>query len=360
MERFSSEVVAATAVQLNQRIRLQADRHYDFVFENDLPGRAALAVAWHDRAQLTLYVVTDDTTDRNVLALQSGISSVRNAPSIQLISTTEANHFAKTSASIVWAVTDGRTNATTRAALGQRSTADTCLPYAAPLNSFGKRHPNPLDTTHELILRDIICEHAKFLNFYGDRFNPQDLYERSKYPAWFTPPPGFTAAIPAVTCSTIAPDGNVLDSEKFTGTLQLAADHIQTGHRVQVELGSLLESLEGAAHDITVELDNAYDNPSGAGTLVIEVHYNHELYDSFDIATAPTQLNVPVMAIRPGAGLAISIVALRDQPKPSWAQASRTVVGLNVHPPGTHPKPSMKARTKSWWKRATQRLQRSN
>lgn len=360
MESFSPDIVADTAAQLKQRIPLQPDGHYDFVFENDLPGRAALAVVWHARAQLTLYLVTDDPTDHNVLALQSGVLSVRNAPSIHLLSTTEVAHLATTSERMVWAVTDDRTSAATATALTQRSGAETCMPFATPFSTLGDWHPNQAVTVHELILRDIIREHARFLNFYGDRHNPQDLYERAKYPAWFTPPPKFTAAIPSVTYSTIAPDGSVLHSEKFTGVLQLASDHIQTGHRVQVELGSLLESLEDAAHDVTVQLGNDYDNPSGSGTLVIEVHYNDELYGSFDIATTAPALQVPIRAIRAGTGLTISIVALRDQPKQSWSQASNTAIRLTVHPPGTHPKPSMTSRATSWWKRMTQRRQRGN
>lgn len=355
---FKTNSVSDVATQLKERLPLPTERQYDLILENDLTGRAALAMLWPNREQLAIHLVTDDPKDRNAHALQSALATVRNPPTVQILSAEAAAEVAWTSQRLVWAVASDRTNASVQTTLRQRDAATTYLPYANPLAAFEGQHPDQTDPAHELLLRDVIREHTAFLNFFGDRFNPKDLYERSKYPRWFTPPPGFSAAIPPLAYTTTARNGTVVDSEDFVGTLQLDSQHLLTDHRAQVEFAPIIEAVESGSCDATLHLSNDYTNPNGTGALSLEIHHNGILYAQFDVATNAPKLQVPLRAISSGDTLTLSVVAHRDNPKSSWAIASRTDIQLAVHPSGTHPAPPLLTRTKSWLRRIRRRLQK--
>jgi len=348
---LSATSVSDVVAQLKHRLPPPTDQRYDVVLENDLAGRAALAMLWNHRERLNIYLMTADPIDRNVESLCSALSTVRNPPAVRIVSPNTAREFTDTFKPLVWTVLPDRTDAGLQTMLRQRENQNTHIVYAEPLGAFQNRQPDQTNPAHELILRDIIHQHAGFLNFFGDRFNPQDLYERAKYPRWFRPPLDFSAAIPSVVSSTIGPDGSIVDTEDFTGTLQLAASHVQTGYRVEVQLAPVLESLEDPSYDIVAHLRNDYVNPNAAGALMIEIENDYGIAETFDIATAPAQLQIPMRAIRPGATLTIAVVAQRDNPRPSWSVASRTDIELEIHPAGTLPAPSMKTRVKSWLRR---------
>ena|GEM_PF-1746353 len=348
---MSATSVSDVVAQLKHRLPPPTDQRYDVVLENDLAGRAALAMLWNHRDRLNIYLMTTDPTDRNVVSVQSALATVRNPPVVRIVSAQAAREVSDTSKPLVWAVLPDRTDAVLQTLLQQRESQSTHIVYAEPLVAFQDRQPDQTDPAHELILRDVIYQHAGFLNFFGDRLNPQDLYERAKYPRWFRPPLDFSAAIPSVVSSTIAPDGSLVDTDTFTGTLQLAAPHVQTGYRVEVHFASVLESLEDPSYDIVAHLRNDYVNPNAAGALTIEIEHDHGINETFDIATAPAQLQLPMRAVRPGATLTIAVVAQRDNPRPSWSVASRTAIELEIHPAGTLPAPSLKTRAKSWLRR---------
>lgn len=350
-ETLNTKSVSNAATELLQRLPLENHQQYDFVFENDLAGRAALAVLWRHRQQLELSLVTDEPADRSILALQSAILAVRNPPRIRLVSAAEAIELARTSTRLVWALLHHRTSPAVYAALNRRN-KDTFVPYAVPLAALGDQHPDQTDTAHELLLRDTIRECAGFLNFFGDRYNPFNLYERSQFPRWFTPPPEFNPVLPPLGYATIAPDGTRLDGGEFTGSLQLATQHVRTDHRIQIDLGPMLECCDIGSYDATVQLNNEYSDPAGSGVLAIEVHHNYKRYARWDVATTPAQLQLPIRAVRSGDTLLVAVTALRDNPKPSWSQASRTNINLHIHPRGTHRVPNIVTRAKSWLHRA--------
>lgn len=340
--------------QLKQRLSISTRQQYDFVLENDLAGRAALSILWSNRDQLNIYLVTEDPQERNVAALCSGLATVRTPPEVEMVSPAAAEELTATDRLLIWAVTAERTSVEVQQILQHRAPHTTYVPYAQPLESLSGRHPDQTEPSHELILRDIIHRHARFLNFYGDRFNSRDLYERTKYPRWFTAPQGFTAAIPPITQVTVAADGTTTQREEYTGLLQLAPDDVRTNHRVTVDLTPILRSVEDPSFDLTLHLQNDYMNPQAAGALAIEVHDDNGLFQRFDIATSPTSLDLPLSAVRPANALSVSVVSLKDNPRNSWSVASRTSVTLTIHPPGTHPTPRLVTRAKSWLHRRIQ------
>lgn len=324
------------------------------MLENDLAGRAALSILWSNRDQLHIYLVTEDPLDRNVAALRSGLATVRTPPEVEMISPAAAEELAASDRLLIWAVTAERTSAEIQQILQHRAPHTTYVPYAQPLESLSGRHPDQTEPAHEVILRDIIHRHARFLNFYGDRFNPRDLYERTKYPRWFTAPQEFRAAIPPLTRTTAAADGTITQREEFTGLLQLAPEDVRTNHRVTVDLTPILSSVEDPSFDLTLHLQNDYMNPQAAGALAIEVHDDNGLFQRFDIATSPTSLDLPLREVRPTSFLRVSVGSLKDNPRNSWSVASRTSVALTIHPPGTHPAPRLVTRAKSWLYRRIQ------
>jgi hypothetical protein len=346
--------VSDTVTQLKQRLTISPGQRYDFVLENDLAGRAALSILWSNRDQLNIYLVAEDPQDRNVAALRSGLTTVRTPPEVEMISPAAAEELAASDRPLIWAVTAERTPVEVQQILQHRAPHTTYVPYAQPLDSLSGRHPDQTEPSHELILRDIIHRHARFLNFYGDRCNPRDLYERTKYPRWFTAPQEFTAAIPPITQVTAAADGTITQREEFTGLLQLAPDEVRTNHCVTVDLTPILSSIEEPSFDLTLHLQNDYMNPQAAGALAIEVHDASGLLRRFDIATSPTSLDLPLSAVRPANALSVSVVSLKDNPRNSWSVASRTSVTLTIHPPGTHPTPRLVTRAKSWLHRRIQ------
>src|SRR5699024_622120 len=104
----------------------------------------------------------------------------------QIISRREATAIAQGTGNLVWAVDKSRTPAAAVEILSKRDTETTWLPFFEPYEALEIKHAK--HTPHELALLDIIREHARFLNFFGDRFNSKDLYQRAKYPSWFNPP----------------------------------------------------------------------------------------------------------------------------------------------------------------------------
>ena len=346
--------VSETVTQLKQRLSIASGQRYDFVLENDLAGRAALSILWSKRDQLHIYLVTEDPLDRNVAALRTGLTTVRTPPKVEVISPMAAEELAASDKPLIWTLTTEQTSAQIQEILQHRAPCTTYVPYAQPLEFLSGRHPDQTDPAHELILRDIIHRHARFLNFYGDRFNPRDLYERTKYPRWFTAPQEFRAAIPPLTQITAAADGTITQREEFAGLLQLAPDDVRTDHRVTVDLTPILSSVEDPSFDLTLRLQNDYLNPQAAGTLAIEVHDDNGLFQRVDIATSPTSLDLPLSDVRPTNTLSVSVVSLKDNPRNSWSVASRTSVALTIHPPGTHPTPRLVTRAKSWLHRRIQ------
>lgn len=346
-----------TAAQLKQRLPNQLEHRYNFVLENDLAGRAALSILWPHRGQLNIHLVTQNPDEHSISAMRSAFTSVRTPPTVDVVVPTAVRELVSTQQPLIWAVTSERSDATVRALLAQRAPGLTHFVYSEPLDALSGQHPDQTDPSHEIVLRDIMHQHARFLNFFGDRLDPRDLYERSKYPDWFTPPPNFTAPIPPITSSIIDADGSIEHQDEFGGVLQLAPEQVKTNHRTTVSFQPVLNSMEAASFDLSLQVHNAYDNPRGAGALAIEICDHHGLYGQFDIATSPSNLVIPFRAVDSGNDLTVSVVSLRDNPRDSWSAASRTNVALTVLPVGTHPIPSLGARTRSWLQRTFQRRQ---
>lgn len=340
------------AAQLTDRLPRNIAPYTDVVLENDLAGRAILAMLWQQREHLRIHLLSPNPAPNHILAFQAGIAAARNAPSIQRVSNDQLESIAADSPHLIWALTTDRTSITGRRTLQSRDQSATYTPYFEGLRELDGQVPNQQNPAHELYLRDVIGNHVRFLNFFGDRFNPLDLYQRSRYPSWFRSSQEFNSAFPPLQHITTDSAASVLDTKEFSGTIQLSPSHVRKNHRAQVDFSPVLASLEDSACDITLELNNDYIQPSATGALAIEVHLNQKLQARFDIASTAAHLKLPLRSIKHNSNLKVSVRALRDNPKVSWSNASQTFVKLQIHPMNTHPAISMSSRVKLWLKRS--------
>ncbi|NWN89385.1 MAG: hypothetical protein HLX51_12765 [Micrococcaceae bacterium] len=351
------DVAAAMVEELRSRMPNPPPQQCAIVVENDLVGRAVLALLWEHRSHLTIYLLTHSPAAGHELALQSGIASVRNAPDVHLLAAYELPQVLDSDGALIWAVEAARTDESVQNILVRRNVAQTWMPLAAPFDALTQRYPVQTAPSHELILRDIIRDHARFLNFFGDRLNPKDLYERSKYPAWIAPPQDFMAAVPPMQRVTTDADGNTLATTTFDGALRLHAEHMLQDHRTWIELDPILQVLDEARYDIMVTVSSAYENPNAKGALAVQIHRGETLMASIDIATSPAEVQVPIRAVPHSARLRISVVALKDNPRTSWSKASHTELRVAIHPEGTYAAPRGTGKAKAWLKRFTSRRQ---
>src|SRR5690625_8021205 len=56
MDQTEPANAAALTAELKKRMPIARTPHYDVVFENDLPGRVALAILWRHRQHLTMQI----------------------------------------------------------------------------------------------------------------------------------------------------------------------------------------------------------------------------------------------------------------------------------------------------------------
>src|SRR5690625_7679169 len=70
---------AALTAELKKRMPIARTRHYDVVFENDLPGRVALGLLWRHRQHLTRPLISDDPSDQPHQAMTYVLGTVRHA-----------------------------------------------------------------------------------------------------------------------------------------------------------------------------------------------------------------------------------------------------------------------------------------
>lgn len=342
MSTIGPERAAKLTAELQSRLPLEQTQHYDLVIENDLAGRAVLAVLWQHRSQLTVHIVTEEPAAQHVVALASGLQTVRNAPESFVISPDDAHRIAASSERLIWGVDIDRTDEHTQITLDQRAPEETLRPLFTGFDTFQDRRPDQTQPADELILRDVIRDHARFLNFFGDRFNPQDLYERSKYPHWITQPEGFDAALPQVWTRSIDPDGAVVDRSEFTGTLQLGDTEMKKDSRLDVDFTPLGE-IFNTTSDLTIALEHKLCSHRG---LQVQVHRDHKLVHAIEMAPGGSFPDIRLSAVRPDSSLSVSVLATQDHP---LASTSCTLqLQLMVLPAGTHPVPSMLARIKAW------------
>lgn len=236
-----------------------------------------------------------------------------------------------------------------RDTLAQRPLQKTSTPLFTGFESLDGARPNQTQPAHELLLRDVIQTQARFLNFFGDRFNSQDLYQRSKYPSWLTPPEGFNAAVPQLWAHLADADGTVLWHREFSGTLQSKVAETQVGHRLNLELTALSEVFNTPV-DLTFSLGSQRPIRNG---LQFQIHRNNQLVQAHNLEPGKTSWRFEVSALQPGEALAVCVVVMHDAPAApaGYALTLQTV----VHPPGTHPAPSVLSRLKAWLRRATMR-----
>src|SRR5699024_10210267 len=74
------------AAQLTDRLPRNIAPYTDVVLENDLAGRAILAMLWQQREHLRIHLLSPNPAPNHILAFQAGIAAARNAPSIQRVS----------------------------------------------------------------------------------------------------------------------------------------------------------------------------------------------------------------------------------------------------------------------------------
>ena len=215
MSTTGHDRAANLTAELQNKTPLDQALHYNLVMENDLTGRAVLAVLWAHRSQLTVHIVTEEPTASYVRALKTALETVRNAPGVHLIDHSRAHQLAAASSPLIWAVDRERTEQHTRATLEERFPDATLTPLFTGFDALDDNLPDQRHPLHELVLRDAIDNHARFLNFFGDRFNPLDLYERSKYPQWLTPPEDFDAALPQLWCRLVESDGSLISRRQL-------------------------------------------------------------------------------------------------------------------------------------------------
>lgn len=354
MATIGSETAAKMTAALQRKIPIDQTQHYDLVIENDLAGRAVLAVLWTHRAKLAVHIISHDPGAKHVTSLTTALQSVRDAPEVVVISPDDAHQLATSSERLIWAVDAQRTSERVKTILQDRVSDLTLTPLLIGFEVLNGCRPDQMQPGHELILRDVICEHARFLNFFGDRFNPQDLYERSKYPDWFTPPHGFDAALPQLWSQLMGADGTVLHRGKFSGTLHFEANEMLKGNRLVVELGSLGEIFQ-AGSELTVSLDTRLCVHGG---LQLQEHCDQKRIQAINIVPGQSLPEIRFSAVRPGRSLSVSVIATQDHPV---SQESCAIpLQLAVHPPGTHPTPNLRARFKAWFTGSVIRRQRGN
>ncbi len=343
MGAIEADTAGTFTAELQGKMPLDKTAHYDLVLENDLAGRAALAILWTRRTQLTIHVITDEPTPQHVLAFKSALESVRNAPSVQLIDPHRAVQLAVTSEHLIWAVEADRTENHRHVTLSERLPEHTLTPFLTGFDALDDLHPDQRRPFHEFVLREVIQEHARFLNFFGDRFNPQDLYERFKYPEWFTPAEGFSAALPQLWCHTVDADGTELARQPFSGTLQYEPQKTAASTWVRVDFGPVLTMLDAGA-DLTLSLStSAAASPEG---MRIQVLRDHTIeYDSKNV-TGRLPRDLRLRDIQPDSTLT---VALSPDQEHSESEPGAIHIRLTVHPHGTHPAPSIFSRLRTWF-----------
>ena len=336
------ERAANLTAELHRKLSLDQALHYDLVIENDLTGRAVLAVLWAHRSLLTVHIATDEPTASAVQALKAALETVRNAPAVQLITPHRAHQLVAGSKPLIWAIDGERTDQDLRTTLQDRDPASTVMPLCAGFEALEGNRPDQRHPLHELVLRDVIHQHARFLNFFGDRFNPLDLYERSKYPQWLTPPKDFDAALPQFWCRLVGPDDSVLNRREFLGTLEFQPDEIRRGNRLEVDF-TALGKMFTTVSDLTISCATSSCDHAG---LQLHVHRNNKLVHASDIAPGQPVLNVPLRGLRARDSVRAAVVVTQEP----LNHPATCVIDLQVgiSPPDTDAKPSELARLRTW------------
>ena len=324
---------AAMARELQARLPSAPTQPFHVVIENDLLGRAALAILWQYRNDMILYLLSDHPPQDHIAALLSGIETVRAAPKIQILSSRAAIALAQGAGNLVWAVDMSRTAAAAVEILSERNAETTWLPFFEAFEAL--EHKYAKHTRHELALRDIICEHARFLNFFGDRFNPKDLYQRAKYPSWFRPPEDVSAAIPTVQ-QTTSVNGHVLDRTEFTGTLQLPADQPLSDCSAVVELGPIFQALETSKYDAVLTVRHFRGDLPVRGACMVQVHRGKDLVASVDVGTDCVEVEVPLPVVTAATELSVSLTAQSEDPSAVGTDTNAAYINLAILPRGTY------------------------
>lgn len=330
------------AFELQGRLPNAPTQPFQVVLENDLLGRAALAMLWQYRNDMIIYLLSDNPHQDQVTALMSGIETVRAAPKTQIISRREATAIAQGTGNLVWAVDKSRTPAAAVEILSKRDTETTWLPFFEPYEALENKHAK--HTPHELALRDIIREHARFLNFFGDRFNSKDLYQRAKYPSWFNPPDDVSAAIPPIKQITNV-NGHVFDSTEFTGRLQLPADQPLPGCSAIVELGPIFEALETGKYDAVLTIRHAHCDQPARGALTVKVHRGKKVVASVDAGASLAEVEVPLHAVTAATELSVSLTAQSVEPTGLGSDVNVIYIKVAILPRGTYRRASHSLKT---------------
>ena len=340
MSTIGPERAAKLSAELQSKLPLDQAQHHALVIENDLAGRVVLAVLWTQRSQLTVHLVTDEPTASHIRDLKAALETVRNPPNVQLIDLHSAQQLAATTTPLIWALDPERTTQQMHSQIEKRSRDSTLTPLFTGFEALDGKSPDQTKPLHELLMRDVISHHARFLNFFGDRFNPQNLYERSKYPQWLTLPQDFDAAVPQIWNTLVDPTGHVVDRSEFSGPLQLPGEYLTTGARLEVDF-SPLGNIFASTSDLTIDCDSLCDHHG----IQLQVHRNDKLVHAVDIASGERQLKLPLAGVRPSEVVSVSVAVVQDH---STSDNCSVNLRLTVHPSGTHAQPNLITRIRAW------------
>lgn len=329
-----------TAEQLAEDLATQlvpyCTQPVDLVLENDLAGRAILAACWPARHKLTVYLLTDVPEADSTQKLIAGLLDVTNPPVVHCMTADDVVRLITSEQQLIWAVLPDRTSPAARAVLQQRTVDTVVTPWSDTQLALDGDTPEPNLPGHERVLRDVIGYHAPFLNFFGDRHNPQDLYERTRYPAWFTPPPGFAGGLPQLHSqhggAPCAESADIPSPTVFTGTLEIE-EGAEGQSMVRVNFGPVLEAI-GATCDVTVRL-----RPSAAlDTKICVVRGARRVHKIPD----PTGelAEVHCAAVKPGTVIRVIVTG---------SAGTLVEAHLAVHPLGTHRQPGIIQRMLYWF-----------
>lgn len=352
---LQSEVVSSMTRELRERLPIVPDQPHVLLIQNDLPGRAALALLWQSRQNLTIKLVTDEPCRRDIVGFSSALTSVRNPPRVELCSHRDISQDPQNGSTLVWGLVPDDALWSRNGHRNSFSEQVCFAPFLSPFDSLYGRYIDQTKLEHELLLRDIIHEHAIFLNFSGDRFNPKDLYERTEHPRFVSLPDDFRGAVPALQRTSLDDEYNVVKSDIFDGTLKLDPTLVRAHYRQFVELKPIFEAFQANSFNVSVKLENDYVNPKGTGSLEIQVHLNSRLIYSHDVAEMSQDVAHTFSRLDGASDLRVSLVSHKNYMRHSWSKASETRIKVAIKTQEEPPFRSALRTIKEWFVGPTKR-----
>ncbi|MCW4466135.1 hypothetical protein OK351_11560 [Glutamicibacter sp. MNS18] len=179
-----------------------------------------------------------------------------------------------------------------------------------------------------LLFHELINKSAPFLNFFGVN-DTRTLYDRYQRPDLIGGQ-ATRASHRERALLVVDTNGAALARLPFTGTLYIPREHLLTGNEARIVF-PLEEYFEaGNRADVRINISNSYSSAKAVDYLELIAEMDGQTIARQDLAYWPRPFGISLTDLAKDTQLTVRLRALRDIPKASWENASRTGIQLEV------------------------------